>query len=329
MVGGRINNPCGNIFLQRNAANFFRDNCRSQNWRKRGSYQASKAATQSIDETHIKYALLIAYDGTDYGGWQLQLGAEPNKNIKKGPLPSVQGKLENALCTFTQQTRERLKVQAAGRTDAGVHARGQIIQCTLDRHIEPDRVVCAVNGLLPHDIRAQAAVIVPSHFNVRYASSKSYHYDIHLGRIEDPLLRRFRHHPARSDALDVVKMEQAANVFIGTHDFSAFCKISKDNLKGSPVRTITEFGMETLPYHGVRFVINGKGFLHKQVRYMIGALEAIGNGKMSIDDLKLLLMAGHSQSGKALHWNVAQARGLCLHEVEYDESPFKESGAPT
>jgi tRNA pseudouridine38-40 synthase len=382
LVGGCLHHPAGFLLYQKQLLHRIkssgRRNCSADgdSFTTQDCREEEEHYKKSLDEDEDKeeggaegrearittmqnHKAVISYDGTSYSGFQLQLGSEPppldkngtvNVSMKKrrgknNTMPTIQGQLEHALTTVTQQPREVLKIQAAGRTDAGVHARAQVIQFwTLTYHnknkkMDTGRICYAVNSLLPADIRMKSLQEVPSSFNARYASSKTYYYDIHLDKIENPLYRRYRYHPKKSASwlLDVEKMREVAQLFVGTHDFEAFCKQSEDNAKHSTFRTVKSIELEELPECGIRFVIKGSGFLHRQCRHMVGALLAVaaaegegggggerGRGVVLITREEIVQRLTNKETfldtpGKALGYHVAEARGLCLAECVYDE----------
>lgn len=232
-----------------------------------GGAQQSGGAPPSEEGGQLwySYAVTLAYDGTDYWGWQLQAappaqpasggGGAPAKRQLR-PRPTIQLRLEQALAKVTGEPREALKVQAAGRTDAGVHARGQVAQFFARRRagrppLAPPALLRALNALLPPDVRALAAREVPLDFNVRYALRKTYTYDLDLSpAAADPFLHRFRHRPRRPEALRLGAMADAAALFVGTHDFSNFANVSADgsHARKNPVKTILRY--ELVPIEG-------------------------------------------------------------------------------
>lgn len=262
------------------------------------------------------YAVLLSYDGTGYWGFQLQ----PAPQGRRG-RPTVQLRLEGALCRVTGQPREALKLQAAGRTDTGVHARGQVAQFFCARPHDPAALLRSLNALLPADVRALGVREVPPEWNVRYALRKTYCYDLHLDAVADPFLHRWRHHPRRPHALRLDAMAHAASLLAGTHNFSCFANVSPDGARKDPVRTILRY--QLLPLEGgARLEVEGTGFLYKQVRHMTGALLAVGAGALRPDDVAAALAAGEqAAAGPQRHahrrWMVAEAKGLCLKEVVY------------
>ena len=278
---------------------------------------AARGGQQEAAPEQRCYKLTLAYDGTGYHGFQLQRGPQRQD--------TVQRRLEAALTRFTGLPREALKVQAAGRTDAGVHARGQVAQFSTPggdfRALDGATLQRALNSLLPPDIRVLCAARAPPDFNARFALWKTYHYDISTAPVADPFTARFRHCPSRPELLDLEAMEAAAAAFVGTHDFSAFSSLPHDGSARSPVKTLRAFSLEPLD-GGVRWVVSGNGFLYKQVRHMVGALLAVGGGRLPAAAVAEALARGadfappqrrHGFRG----WMVAEAKGLTLHGAVY------------
>ena len=219
----------------------------------------------------MRIKLIISYDGTRYGGWQLQKNA-----------PSIQGELENVLKTLTGK---RIVVQSAGRTDAGVHALGQTAHFDYSGSIPPQKLPFVFNSMLPKDIRVTGAWEVSDDFHARYdAKGKRYIYTIYNSPHSSALLyNRTMHVP---QALEFQKMRAAAQYIIGTHDFKAFC--AAGSYVKSTVRTVSRLEIaEELPL--IRIIIEGNGFLYNMVRAMVGTCVYASEGKLSPDDIPGLL----------------------------------------
>jgi tRNA pseudouridine38-40 synthase len=241
----------------------------------------------------------IAYDGTDFHGWQVQPG-----------LPTVQGVLEEVIGSIEGRP---VQVAASGRTDAGVHALAQVAAVTIENPIPPDNFRRAVNRLLPPTIRVSRVREVAAEFHPRFdARRKSYEYRIFREEICPPFTYRFvYHHPY---PLDERAMIQAAPLFEGEHDFSAFAAADeKDALETSKIRVI--FGSklcrneETLIYR-----VSGSGFLKHMVRNMVGVLLEIGKGNLSAKDV-----AARFEPGCGIRPGpTAPAWGLFLMAVYYE-----------
>lgn len=242
--------------------------------------------------------LVLAYDGTSYCGYQKQRGSG---------LPTIQGCLEEALATLAHAP---VPVTGAGRTDAGVHARGQVVNfATGNWAIPTARVVPALNSVLPHDIAALEAVEAPPDFHARYsAKSKTYTYTIHHSPVRSPFLRHYAYHLPYP--LDVAGMAEAARVLVGEHDFAAF------QAAGRPVRSaVRTIYSADVASDGtlVRCTIRGSGFLYQMVRIIVGTLLEIGRGRRSPQAMRdILALRDRSKAGPT-----APPHGLCMEQVEY------------
>lgn len=250
------------------------------------------------EEKTLNTRLVIAYDGTDFSGWQIQVNA-----------PSIQQTLEDLLQMIL---RHPVRVIGAGRTDAGVHAVGQVAHFRHRQPIDHSKLMHSLNGLLPPSIRIIAADPAEIKFHAQHsAKGKIYHYSLGLGRIADPLRRHFRtqyHMP-----LDLERLQQAARYFIGTFDFTSFANQSDEGsaAKGA-VRTLTRLDIIEEP-GGIRLEFEGSGFLYKMVRNIVGTLLDVGTGKRQPDDIPRLLAARDRRCiGMA-----APPEGLCLIQVKY------------
>jgi tRNA pseudouridine38-40 synthase len=252
-----------------------------------------------------RFALLLEYDGAPFAGWQRQAGA-----------PTVQAALEAALRRLEPDAPA---VAAAGRTDAGVHAAGQVAHCDLARGWDPVRLVEALNHhLRPAPVAVLRAAAVPEGFHARFsARARHYTYRI-LCRRAPPVLERGRvwH---RRQPLAVAPMREAAAALLGTHDFTTFraalCQAA------SPVKTLDRLEIEEAPASGgieVRFQLSARSFLHNQVRSIVGTLERVGAGAWEPDRVRAALAA----RDRAACGPVAPAAGLCLMRVDYDPDPF-------
>lgn len=245
-----------------------------------------------------RIALGIEYDGTDWNGWQTQPSGK-----------TVQDALERALKSFTEVDHPTI---CAGRTDAGVHARGQVvhIDTAIDR---PDwSWVRGLNALLPQSVAVRWAQPVPQEFHARFSAvAREYHYRIFHSPTRSPIEDRFATWFYRP--LDIAAMQTAANLLIGTHDFSAFR--SSECQAISPIRDLMVCAVET---HGsmITFRLKANAFLHHMVRNIVGSLVEVGRGAQSVDWLAQVLKTGD----RRLAARTFPAQGLCFERVEYDSS---------
>ena len=210
----------------------------------------------------MRFRLTIAYDGTNYAGWQVQPGKE-----------TVQGAIEAAI---EATSGVKVKLHGSGRTDRGVHARGQVAHFDLETRMTPRSMLFALNSRLPADIRILDVKKAPDAFHARRtAHSKEYRYVVFNGAILPPCDRLYAvqiHRP-----LDLERMRAGAARFVGEHDFRAFMANPQREVE-STVREITSFEI-TKRGSFVTFKVRGNGFLYKQVRSMVGMLVRIGHGQ--------------------------------------------------
>ncbi|MFZ5634495.1 MAG: tRNA pseudouridine(38-40) synthase TruA [Bacillota bacterium] len=242
--------------------------------------------------------LTIAYDGTDYHGFQEQRG--------KG-LPTIQEELERRLSSLAGR---KVQVIGAGRTDAGVHARGQVVNFDAGGwNIPTGRIPLALNGVLPRDIVALDAGDVPDDFHARFsAKSKEYRYSVHNSRTPDPFLRRYSYFFPRP--LDTGAMAEAAEYLRGRHDFAAF-KAGGTPVK-STVRTLYDIRV-VRSGEMIDLVFLGDGFLHHMVRIITGTLLEVGLEKYPPEEVLRILVSGdRTRAGPT-----APPQGLCLIKVSY------------
>lgn len=246
-----------------------------------------------------RYKLLIEYDGTPYYGWQRQ-----------EELPSVQQAIEDAMEQFAQHD---VTVFAAGRTDTGVHALGQVIHVDLKKEWKPEKVQEATNGLLKlaeHPISALSVDQVNDEFDARFSAVKrSYKYRI-TNRIAPLTVDLGRAWWIRFP-LDVADMNEAAQELVGHWNFSTFR--STDCQAKSPMRTLDRLEVRRIDETGIEIIAESRSFLHNQVRSMVGSLKMVGDGKWSKQDL---IEARDSLDRKRCG-PVAPACGLYLTRVDY------------
>lgn len=251
----------------------------------------------------IKFRAVIEYDGTAYHGWQLQKD-----------LPTIQGRVESALARILAAPT---RVHGAGRTDAGVHARGQVAHfvASWTRPIRQLKDGC--NALLPPDIIVKHLETVPESFHARHSAlSKTYVYSIRNIEMRSPFQRYYSWNVPYP--LDLPLMAEAAAHLMGSHDFAAFGAATDGT--PSTVRQILHAGWGDIPSTGMlKFTIRGTGFLRYMVRSLVGTLVMVGSGKITpADFLAKLESRDRAQSGPT-----APPHGLCLLCVDYgdDQSP--------
>lgn len=243
----------------------------------------------------MNYRITLAYDGTEYCGWQLQLG-----------LPTIQGVLGGAL---ERLAGAPVTIHAAGRTDAGVHAEGQVVSFRLAKEWEGANLRRALNANLPPDVRVLEASVAADDFHPRVnAKSKTYRYRIFTGEAMNPLWRRYAwHHPYH---LNHEKLIEDSRALIGTHDFTAFTVA--DCTTKTRVRTLTEIRIEP-DGDFLTFLFVGEGFLRYQVRTMVAALAEANRGRLRAASISELI---ESRDRKRIG-RPAPAQGLTLLKVEY------------
>lgn len=245
--------------------------------------------------------LTIAYDGTAYAGFQRQ----PNG-------VAVQQRLEEALRAVTGDPEMRIGA-AAGRTDAGVHARGQVVHLHTQSAIPIERWPYALNSRLPDDIVVTGAEVVPEGFHARYwALEKRYRYTFDLSPFPSPMNRLYAYHWYRP--LDLAAMRQAAGLLVGQHDFAAFR--STGGAAKTSTRSITQLQLtEAAPL--LYMDVAADGFLYNMVRIIAGTLLEVGAGRRSLTDVAGALRTGDRRlAGRTL-----PPHGLCLEAVAYGDGP--------
>ena len=270
------------------------------------------------------WKVTLAYDGTDFHGWQVQPGER-----------TVQGELQAAL---GRVTGEAPLPQGSGRTDAGVHAMGQVASFVLQARIPAGNLHRALNRTLPAEIRILDARVVPDTFHARHsARAKTYEYRVLLtepgnAQICPPFVARYVY--AYSWRVDMTILEKAAEMFVGTHDFRSFTATEpdlatrnnelQDQSSGSvqteartAIRTIYSSSWTNETHHGSNLLIyrvRGSGFLHHMVRNLVGTMLDVGRGYILCEDIPTILAA----LDRSVAGPTAPARGLFLHSVEYD-----------
>ncbi|WP_199535078.1 MULTISPECIES: tRNA pseudouridine(38-40) synthase TruA [unclassified Roseburia] len=245
----------------------------------------------------MNYKMILQYDGSRYSGWQVQGNTEQ----------TIQGKLQSVL---EKMTGEEIEIHGSGRTDAGVHAMGQVANFKLQSAYEPEEIKRYCNQYLPEDIVVLEVSEVPLRFHSRLnAIKKTYCYRIFLGEKPDVFRRKYVTPVAEN--LDINKMKAAAEVLLGTHDFTSFC--GNRHFKKSAVRTIYEIRLEEKTDE-LDIYFTGNGFLQNMVRILTGTLLEVGTGKQEVCEMKEIL-EGRNRS---LAGTMAAAKGLVLVNVEYE-----------
>jgi tRNA pseudouridine38-40 synthase len=252
-----------------------------------------------------RYRLLVSYDGTEFHGWQRQ---EPPG---KEPLRTVQGVLEEAVrAAFRLPTR----VVGASRTDAGVHAVGQVMAFTAAVRVPPERMAWAINARLPQDVQTREARIVVDDFDpITDAVSKSYRYSILVPSNAErlPALFDLRHAWWHVQPLSLQAMNAAAARIVGEHDFAAFAHASHG--RESTVRRVTQC-VVTSPAPGrIAIDVAGNGFLYNMVRIIAGTLVEVGRGRRTPDDVARAV----DEQDKRLTGQTLPPQGLCLQWIHY------------
>ncbi len=245
--------------------------------------------------TVMNYRITLAYDGTNYFGWQWQIGQ-----------PTIQGVLQDVLAKLAG---EPVTSVAAGRTDTGVHAAGQVVSFRLAKEWDGVALRKALNGNLPEDIRVLDAALAGAEFHARFdAQGKTYRYQLYTDEVMSPFWARYAwHYPW---ALDVARLVSDSKTLLGTHDFTALT-VADCEVK-TRIRTVTDIRVEQDgPLLTLWFV--GDGFLRYQVRTMVAALLEANRGRLKAGSLSTLL----ASRDRTLVGAPAPARGLTLIKVEY------------
>lgn len=242
------------------------------------------------------YKLIIQYDGTRYNGWQRQGNTEN----------TIQGKLNEIIGKYMG---EEIDIAGSGRTDAGVHAYGQVANFKTEKFLDKDKFLTDINSYLPQDIRIIKVESVDERFHARLSAvSKTYEYVIDNGAVADVFARKYSYRIEQP--LDVEKMRTAAGLLTGTHDYISFCGNKK--FKKSSVRTVTDISITELAGK-VTISFNGNGFLQNMVRIMAGTLIEVGLGKRDAESMTGILEAKSREAAGMM----APAEGLFLKKVEY------------
>lgn len=243
----------------------------------------------------------LSYDGTDFSGWQVQ----PD-------TPTVQGTLASAIGRITG---EKVLPQGSGRTDAGVHALGQVVTFVTESSVPTENFLKALNDILPASIRILQVEQAPVELHARHsAQAKSYRYRIYRESICPPFLARYVwHYPY---PLDEDAMARAAALVVGEHDFTSFAAVDpergREDQPASNIRTIFS-SMWDRRAAELAYMVRGSGFLHHMVRNLVGTFILVGRGTLAVEDIPRILEARHRSAAGA----TAPASGLYLVSVEY------------
>jgi tRNA pseudouridine38-40 synthase len=249
----------------------------------------------------MNYRLTIQYDGTDFHGWQVQ----SNQRTVQGELEKILGMLEGS----------PVHVAGSGRTDAGVHAEGQVASIKLTKNFAPDKLRAAINGNSRQDLRVLQIEETDEAFHARFsARGKTYIYRVINSPVSSPFWSRYAIHDARF--LDIERMKEATGCFLGTHDWTAYSAAQSD--AETRVRTITEFTVETrwdsrAQAQILEFYITADGFLRYMVRSIVGTVLEAGRGEKDFDTIQTAIKSGDRRLAGA----TAPAKGLTLLKVYY------------
>ncbi len=246
--------------------------------------------------------LILAYDGSEFSGWQVQPDAE-----------TVQGRLASAI---GRVTGEKVLPQGSGRTDAGVHALAQVATFETNSPIPAENLAKALNDVLPAAIRVLEAAEAPPEFHARKsARAKTYRYRMFRGAVCPPFVARYVwHYPY---PLDEEAMRRAANLVEGEHDFTSFAAVDPERGEEGPVSNVRRIWSSSWERDGEEFVytVRGSGFLHHMVRNLVGTFLLVGKGTLDASDVTRIVEARDRSAAGA----TAPASGLYLVSVEYTE----------
>lgn len=250
----------------------------------------------------MNFKLTLQYDGTDFCGWQMQ-----------GEERTVQGELTRVLSLLEGRA---VQVHGSGRTDAGVHAEGQVASVQIRREISAEKLRAAINGNLERDLRVIRLEPASDDFHARYsARGKTYLYRIFNEQVVSPFWQRYALGEARR--LDLSLMQEAARLFVGEHDWTAFSAAQSD--AESRVRVVTNVSVtsrwdERGQGRMIEILASAEGFLRYMVRSIAGCLLAVGRGELEVEAVERAIRTGERNSAYA----TAPAHGLTLLRVEYD-----------
>ena len=243
----------------------------------------------------MNIAFVLSYTGTNFHGWQKQKNAS-----------TIQETLEQAVFRVTGQ---RVSISGCGRTDAGVHARVYVANCRLETTVPVDRLPFALNFHLPDDICVRTVRKASDRFHSRYnAVGKTYCYTCYIGSTKPVFDRKYVY--VLEEKPDVGRMQKAAELLTGTHDFASFCANKKK--KKSTVRTVDKIDI-IVEGEYLKFIFHGDGFLHHMVRILVGTLLEVGWSRRSAESMKELLeIQERARAGFTV-----PAQGLCMMRVDY------------
>ncbi|MGX7775743.1 tRNA pseudouridine(38-40) synthase TruA [Streptococcus pluranimalium] len=252
-----------------------------------------------------RYKAIISYDGTLFSGFQRQPGAR-----------TVQEEIEKTLLRLN--SGKPVTIHGAGRTDAGVHAYGQVIHFDLPQARDVEKLRFGLDTQCPDDIDIVDIAIVSDDFHARYNKHrKTYEFLVDTGRPKNPMMRHYA--TAYPYPLDLTSMQEAIKDLVGTHDFTGFT--ASGTAVENKVRTITQASLEVDPKTGfLVFTFSGNGFLYKQVRNMVGTLLKIGNGRMPVSQIKTVL----ASKNRDLAGPTAAGNGLYLKEIIYEDTLYSD-----
>ena len=243
----------------------------------------------------MRILLTVSYDGTDFCGYQIQPNGRTVEEVLNGAIFSLTG--------------ERVKSIASGRTDSGVHAYAQKVHFDTNSNIPPKSFAPALNALLPSDVRVVKSKKVNNDFNARYdAKKKTYRYSVYVSDFEHPLEKRYK--TLIKTMPDVSKMKSSAKIIEGEHDFKCFLA-SGSSVKDT-VRTVYSIKI-VKKGKNIDFYVTGNGFLYNMVRIIVGTLLAVGNSKITEEDVAKMLKTGV----RSIAVKTMEAKGLALYSVIY------------
>lgn len=249
------------------------------------------------------YRFLVQYEGTRYDGWQKQ----------KSTAQTIQGKLEAVLAKMCGCPEGKIEVHGSGRTDAGVHARGQVANAHMDTPLSCDEIRDYLNRYLPADISADSVTEADGRFHSRLnAVAKTYRYRIYTGDAKPVFDRNYIWIPEEKAGLSVPEMERAVRFLLGEHDFKSFC--GNKQMKKSTVRRIYSLGVVQIGDE-IHIAATGNGFLYNMVRILVGTLYEVGTGARKPEEMEQIINARDRQAAGML----APAKGLVLERVYYGE----------